>query len=276
MLFCLLFPDGRFRPGWTRWLAGAGIISTIPVIAGTWWWAEIPWLLILLADVGVQVYRYRTVSSWEQRQKTKWALAGLVVAIVGFVAIILSYAFPWASSGTVYSGFSTGLISIVPTVIPITIGVAMLRSRLWDIDRVINRALVYTSLTATLAAFYVASIILLQTLSQAVTGRQSDLAVAISTLALAALFNPWHRRLQRLIDQRFFHSKYDAQRMLAILGERLRDQVELGRLTEELEGAVYTALKPEHVALWLKDAMPHEAESGGDRTAMVPTASHYS
>jgi hypothetical protein len=252
--FCLLFPDGRFRPRWTRWLAVAGILITIPAVtpSSPLKWAEPAWLLVLLTCVGVQVYRYRTVSSWEQRQQSKWALFGLAVAIVGFVAILLTYAFPWGYNGTVYAGFSTTLISGVPTAIPITIGIAMLRSRLWDIDRVVNRALVYLALTGALASIYILSILALDALFGLVVGGSSKLVIALSTLGTAALFGPMRRSIQTGIDRRFYRDKYDAERTLARAGARLRDEVDMSELSGELTAVVRDTLHPAHVSLWVR------------------------
>jgi hypothetical protein len=253
ILFCLLFPEGRFTPRWTRWLGIASVPTTIFVVLSSWWGSTILFILFLFVLVGVQVYRFRSVSTWEQRQQTKWAFFGVIIAVLGFATIITTYAFPWASTGTVYGGSSTSAVALVPTAIPLSLGIAVLRNRLWDIDRVINRALVYSALSLTLAAIYIGGVIGLQALFRLVVGSSSTLAIALSTLAIAALFGPLRRRIPSGIDRRCYRSKYDAERTLAAFGERLRDEVDLKRLSQELTAVVGESLHPEHVSLWLRE-----------------------
>jgi hypothetical protein len=142
---------------------------------------------------------------------------------------------------------SIGLFFLIPT----SFAIAILRYRLWDIDVLINRALVYGSLTASTAAVYIGGVIGLQALSRAVMGQHSDLAIAVATLAVAALFNPWRRRLQAFIDRRFYRRKYDSSRTLAAFTTRLRDDVDLDRLAVDLTAVVQETIQPSHVALWL-------------------------
>jgi hypothetical protein len=136
--------------------------------------------------------------------------------------------------------------------IPVAIGFAVLRYRLYDIDVVINRTLVYGSLTATLVAFYFGAVVLLQKIFVVLTGQQSTLAVVASTLLIAALFNPLRRLIQRFIDRRFYRSKYDARKTLEAFSIKLRDETDLQTLNNDLVGVVTETMQPAHVSLWVR------------------------
>ena len=158
-----------------------------------------------------------------------------------------------ATSGGVFFGLSV-------IALPAAIGIAILKYRLYNIDLVINRTLVYGSLTVTLVALYFGGIVVLQRFFVLLTGQQSTLAVVASTLLIAALFTPWRRRIQSFIDRRFYRSKYDARKTLEIFSARLREETNLDAVSDELVGVVRETVQPAHVSLWLR---PDTASKGG-------------
>jgi hypothetical protein len=269
---CYLFPDGRFVPRWTRWLAiiWAAILIPDALFPGSLFdgdnWPPLIFLLNFLAIaatwVFAQVYRYRRVSNATQRQQTKWVALGMMAALGVFIVLILStLVFPsLGQQGSLYDFLSlTGTICCM-LLIPLALLLAVLRYRLYDIDLLINRALIYGTLSATLVAVYVGAITTLGYASRALTGgaEQSQLAIVASTLAIAALFQPLRRRIQATIDRRFYRRKYDAARTLATFSATLRDETELERLRADLLVTVEEAMQPAHVSLWLRGMARHE------------------
>jgi hypothetical protein len=146
--------------------------------------------------------------------------------------------------------------------VPTAIGVAILRYRLYEIDLIVNRTLVYGSLSAMLVALYFGGIVVLQRVFVALTGQQSTLAVVVSTLAIAALFNPLRRRVQGFVDRRFYRRKYDARKTLEVFSAQLRDETDLNALSEDLVGVVRETMQPAHVSIWLRPERASEAERG--------------
>jgi len=193
-------------------------------------------------------FRYRRARDIE-KQQIKWLLLGGALTIL--VMFTASPGAPWSVEKTVPLLSHMALVGLVA--IPAGVGIAITRYHLYDIDVVINRTLVYLVLTAILATTYLAVVVLLQQTLGGLT-EESDLAIAGSTLAVAALFRPLRSRVQTFIDQRFYRRKYDAAETLELFAARLRDQVDLESLTVELTQVVGTTIQPSHVSLWLREA----------------------
>ena len=270
VVFLFIFPDGRFVPRWTRVLVTAMLVATLglalisqPGISGGEF--DMPVLIFLLflpfgVGAAVQVYRFRRVSNPIERQQTKWVCFGIVGAVVmgGIQGLIAVYAIYSASSSlgyVLYHLISVPLPLVSLGLLPIAITLAVLRYRLWDIDVVVRKTLVYAVLTGLLALVYFGSVVLMQTLFSRLTGiEQSALAVVVSTLIIAALFNPLRRRIQDAIDRRFYRKKYNAQQVLAQFAQTARDETDLDALLAELVRVVDETLQPEHVSVWLRDS----------------------
>ncbi len=205
-------------------------------------------ILILMVSLFVGVLsvliRFRR-SAGVERQQIKWFAYG--ATLFGVLLMISMLAFQ--NPGILQDLFDAVTLSALP----VTIAIAILRHRLFDIDIIIRRTLVYGALTATLVLVYFGSVLVLQDIFQAITGQhQSSVATVISTLGIAALFTPLRQRLQRDIDRRFYRRKYDAQRTLEAFAARARDEVELEQLTGSLLSVVGETLQPEHASLWLR------------------------
>jgi hypothetical protein len=275
----LLFPDGRlpsrrWRP--VGWLAIAAIVTLVmgsaftpgplvdyPEIRNPVGFSPfgilledggVGWLLLPLSVVlsaTSMVVRFRRAIG-EERQQIKWLALAAVFAAVGWVALTFTYETELEAAGVLL-----GLLSFLS--IPLAVGVAVLKYRLYDIDILINRTLVYGALTATLVAVYFGGVTLLQGVLRALTGQQSTLAVVVSTLLIAALFNPLRRRIQSFIDRRFYRRKYDAAKTLEAFSAKLRDETDLDALSDDLVGVVRETMQPAHVSLWLR---PDTASKG--------------
>ena len=264
VLFFLTFPGGRFVPRWTRWLGVAFLAFQIPGDLFPDAYSALPTLEVaqgvmficfVLGLLWSQVYRYRNVSTQAQRQQTRWVVSGTALALLSLFAILIPF-FILGSRLAETSPFVLflieGFIPLVMLLIPISIGVAMLRSGLFDIDVVINRALVYGTLTVSLILLYLGGVVGLQQLLTPLVGGSNQLAVVASTLAIATLFNPLRRRIQSFIDRRFYRRKYDAAKTLAAFNVRLREETDLDTLSDDLVGVARDTVQPEHVSLWLR------------------------
>jgi hypothetical protein len=197
-----------------------------------------------LAGIASLVVRYRRARGIERLQLRWVAGAGCLLVLFAIGGDVAS---AWLGAGAGWAGTLLGLLCVA-----LAVAVSLLRYRLYDIDVVINRTLVYGALTAMLAATYLASVLFLQVVLGGATG-DSGLAVAASTLAVAALFRPARARIQRAVDHRFYRRKYDAQHTVEELSARLRDQVDLATLDRELRAVVRETLQPTHVSLWLRE-----------------------
>ncbi len=277
----LLFPEGRFRPGWTRlvaagwFLLGASAIFLppgSPLDANTWGPALFAGFLLAALGVGVyaQVWRYRRVSGPVERQQAKWIALGLTALLGIFAAQMVlatvdALAWPAASPAQVVLtdlGLTT-VNSLSFLAVPLTLAVAVLRYRLWEIDLIINRALVYGTLSAVLLAVYLGGVVLLQGLFRSLLGQENNLAIVVVTLISAGLFQPLRHHLQAAIDRRFYRRKYDAARTLAAFSAALRDEVDLATLSQELVRVVDETMQPSQVSLWLRT--PGAADRSEDR-----------
>jgi hypothetical protein len=277
VLFFLLFPSGRFVPRWTRWLAVAfiayqltdilipsGLYSSSPALDGVSQWMLIGFIV---GVVWSQIYRYRRVSSPAHRRQTKWVVFGTTLGVAGTSVFKLPLDFHLVGGDTPFVllllkiGFALSFL-----LVPLSISIAVVRSHLFDIDVVINRTLVYGSLTAMLIGLYFGAIVVSQRLFVLLTGEKSTLAVVASTLLIAALFTPLRRRIQSFIDRRFYRRKYDARKTLEAFSSKLRDETDLDALSEDLTSVVRETMQPAHVSLWLR---PDPAHKGGSRHTLA-------
>jgi hypothetical protein len=210
--------------------------------------------LLIVASGFAVIVRFRR-SRGDERQQLKWFAYAVTVMIVVFVIwFSLALAGLVAPSSVMYDVPLIGL--------PVATGIAILKHRLYDIDVIINRTLVYGSLTATLVALYFGAIVVLQRVFVLLTGQQSTVAVVASTLLIAAMFTPMRRRIQGFIDRSFYRSKYDSRKTLEAFSARLRDETDLKAVSDDLVGVVKETMQPAHVSLWLRpDAAPRDAQA---------------
>src|SRR5215472_10296765 len=282
LIFAYVFPDGRFVPRssaalaglWAAWVAifflfAGSITRGRPLVVAL---AFVIWVAWLGTGVLAQFYRYRYVATAAQRQQTKWIVWGFALAMFGAGAVVIPHVLALAGisggpvevaqtvAGAPYQLVAAVGLCLAGLLIPLSIGVAILRHHLYDIDLLINRTLVYGTLTATLAVSYFGRVRAPQGVAAVVLGTgSSTLAIVVSTLLIAALFTPLRQRIQLGIDRRFYRRKYDAARTLAAFGVTLRHAVDLEELSDQLVAIVQRTMRPEHVSLWLAPPKPPTA-----------------
>jgi hypothetical protein len=289
----LLFPDGRLPSRRWRllaWLSGAAIflvsagfaLSPGPMegllgIRNPFGLEEYPWIadaaqgvilllfLCILASAASLVLRFLRSGS-EEREQIKWlAFAASILGLVGFSSFVIpGIIVPDATGGAnrLWENLLEDAVTLSFAGVPVAVGVAVLKYRLYDIEVVINRTLVYGTLTATLVALYFGGIVVLQRVFVLLTGQQSTLAVVASTLLIAALVNPLRRRIQSFIDRHFYRRKYDARKTLEAFSAKLRDETDLDALNNDLVGVVRETMQPAHVSVWLRPDQPLRRREG--------------
>ncbi|MDQ4126911.1 MAG: hypothetical protein M3151_02985 [Actinomycetota bacterium] len=284
-LTLLLFPTGRLpSPRWRHllWLIAGGLaLAVVPMAAAAWpirgpalvtgnVWTNgavgslavapqrlgvVVIILCILASVVSIVLRFRSAAG-EERQQLKWLVYAGALTFGLTVTASPAVPFEWPEP---FSSLLSFLATLLLPSIPVAVGIAILRHRLYDIDFLINRTLVYGSLTAVLALVYAGGVVLSQSVLRALTGQGSTFAVVVSTLVIAGLFSPLRRRIQAFIDRRFYRKKYDAKATLEDFSARLRDETDLDRLGGELVSVVRETVQPAHASLWLRPARTEEA-----------------
>jgi hypothetical protein len=288
-LICLplifyLFPDGQWTPRWTRWMyliwvvyMGITTIGSSSLRFSEAYQSVHSFVLIgLMATFPLaQIYRYLRVSGQVERQQIKWIVFGLAFGTAWvLVTYLTGYIFPSLRepglAGLAYY-FMVSYVqwAVFLLAIPISFAIAILRSRLWDIDLLIRRTLQYSVLSGLLALTYFGLIVTLQGIFTAVSGQSSSPALVLSTLAIAGLFLPLRRRVQDFIDRRFFRKKYDAAKVVAEFAATARDETDLDQLTARLVEVVQETMQPESVTLWLRpmdDGRPLTAEVSENKT----------
>jgi hypothetical protein len=278
LIVLLVFPDGRFVPAWTRLLAGAAVpllvlfadvsktMNALPdlpegISRGRFALQVLVASIFLATGLWAQVYRYRHVSGPVQRQQTHWVVFSLgLLFVVLFVGLII----PSLLVDTANSWFAWTLLATAPLFIafPVSVATAILRYRLYNIDRIISRTIVYGALTVLLAGVYAGAVLVLGQLFGGIGGEPPSWAIAGVTLAVAALFQPARRRIQSTVDRRFNRHRYDAAKTIEGFSVRLRDHVDLDTLTAELLAVVDQTVEPTKATLWLRP--------GGSRATPQP------
>ncbi len=266
-LFLVLFPNGRLVPRWMGLFLLLAMLSTISTVFPPTsrfssnnvpgWLSGLLNVLVFGVIIFSQIYRYRRVSTGVERQQTKWVVFGIIVVLIGISVLPALFNFfspTYFSQPNTPSSVILGLVNypLLLLSLPVTVGIAILRSRLYDIDVLINRTLVYGTLTVMLALVYFGLVIGGQHLLVSLLGQSNAVVLVVSTLIVAALFQPLRQRIQRTVDRRFYRSKYDAAKTVAAFSATLRQEVDLDQLREHLLAVVQETMQPTHISLWLR------------------------
>ena len=262
-----LFPTGHFVPRWSIWVTLALLVVYLIDILG--YGANTPPTPLVAAilaglaiGAGSQVYRFRRVSRPIERQQTKLVMAAMVLAAAILILSILPMAIPAllipGTPANAVALFASWLPNIFSTIIPLAVAFAILRYHLWDIDLIIRRTLQYTLLMVLLAAIYLSGVLLLQQVFQSLTGQGSDLALVLTTLMIAALFQPLRLRIQKWIDRRFYRNKYDTQEALESYASLARNDIGLDQFTGELIQLAQQTVQPKGISLWISSGKKEE------------------
>jgi len=271
----LLFPDGRLPS--RRWRPLAWLAGVVIALASVGMVVLVLLPLCILASALSLILRYRR-SGDEEREQIKWlAFAASLVGLGLLGAGAGGSIFAPETTGTkpLWLGLLEDVVLLSYASIPVAVGFAVLKYRLYDIDVVINRTLIYGSLTLMLALLYLGSVTALQSLFSLLTGQGNTLAIVATTLAIAALFNPLRRRIQSFIDRRFYRRKYDARNTLEAFGSRLRDETDLERIAEDLAEVVDETMQPSHISLWLS-SFPSSSANSSESSSEVRSSSKQS
>jgi hypothetical protein len=275
MVLLYVFPDGAFTPGWTRFaapvvvllVAGSNLLPGSPL--DYWSWAQpLPVVinLAMVASGGVALWqRYQRYSNPIQRQQIKWFLAGVLLILINWLgdfftvtiypALTGEWLFPEVHDDLIREIGQETAWYISSFLLALCIGLSVFRYRLWDIDLILRRTLIYGLLSGVLVSVYLALVLVSQSVFISLTGQRSPVSLVISTLAIAGLFHPLRLRIQTAIDRRFFRRKYDAERILEAFGARLMGKVDLDELGAFFQAAVKQALQPEQISLWINKSV---------------------
>lgn len=282
-LFLSVFPSGRFTPRWTRWLvvvmlAYWAINIFFPQLPFANFWL-VAWIFpgLVVSVIVLQVYRYRRVYTPLQRQQTKWVIVGFAFAfgpLVITITLLFTVLPPFFPLSTLAFTLVQMPFDLLLLLLPLSIGFAVLRHRLWDIDLLIKRTLVYGILSVSLVLIYIGLIVGLQFLLQGVIGQGNALVIVASTLAIAALFQPLRHRIQVIIDRRFYRRKYDAARTLEAFSATLRNEVDLATLHEQLVAVVQETMQPTYISLWLRKPEQERTKILNSSRIDIPLSHH--
>ena len=264
----LIFPDGRFRPRWTVWLAVIWALqpffmvlwptSPLLVYALPQPWGSLAPLAGVILFATALIYRYYKLFNPVQRQQTKWAVLGMGTALlIFFIFLAYYYSHPELRDpqgpAVIRFHLLTILLTVLFAAIPVSLGIAITRQRLWEIDLIIRRTVTYTLVTASLLVVFFGSIILLQmTFSRFTQLENSQASTVLSTLIIAALFNPLRRRIQGNIDRQFYRRKTDAMQAISTFALRTQSQVDLAALKDGLSQVVRETMQPQHLSIWFQ------------------------